>query len=84
MEVKINSERKDVIDFELVGETHAFSKLLMHQLLQDKDVEVANYAIKHPLLSSPDFHVKVKKGEPRKVVLDALKALKKQTASLMK
>jgi len=82
MEIKVNSDKKTEIKFELVGEGHAFAKLLMHELLESKEVDIAHYKVAHPLLSNPEFYVKVKKGKPRNVVNKVLKSLKNKLSKL--
>jgi len=78
VEIKIHSKRKAEIEFELIGEGHAFAKLLMNKLLNTKDVDIAEYLVEHPLLSSPYFYVKVKKGDPKKIVSNAFASLHRE------
>lgn len=83
MEMKILSDRKDELKFELTGEGHGFSRLLVHELLKDKNVELAQYVIPHPQVGQPTFNIKMKKGDPSEAVTKAAKAIKKNVKDLM-
>ncbi len=82
MEYKVLSEKKNEMEFELRGEDHSFGNLLLSKLLENEDVEVATYAVKHPQVGSPYFFVKTRKGEPKKAVKEALESLKKDIKAL--
>lgn len=84
MKFKKISEKDNELEFELQGEDHTFAGILVSKLLEDKNVEIAQYDIPHPLVSHPTFFVRVKKGEPRKALKEALSDLKKDVKSLMK
>ena len=84
MEFEVKSEKKNELELELKGEDHTFSSLLVHQLLQDKDVDIAQYNIPHPLIGHPIFYVKTKQGKPRNAVKKALKEIKKQISEIKK
>jgi DNA-directed RNA polymerase subunit L len=60
MEVKILKENKNELEFEIVGEDHTFSNALQNFLNKRKEVVLASYKIKHPLLSNPQIYVKTK------------------------
>ena len=77
------SEKANEMTFELQGEDHTFSGLLVSSLLEDKDVEEANYNIPHPLIGQPEFYLKVKKGKPREALKRTLKKLKKDLNALI-
>ena len=77
------SEKANEMTFELQGEDHTFSGLLVSSLLEDKDVEEANYNIPHPLIGHPEFYLKVKKGKPREALKRTLKKLKKDLNGLI-
>ena len=84
MKFKKLSEKENEMKFEIQGEDHSFSGLLINKLLENKDVETAQYNVPHPLIGQPTFYVKTKKGEPREAVKKALVDLKKDIKSLMK
>ena len=77
------TEKANEMTFELKGEDHTFSGLLVSSLLEDKNVEEANYTIPHPLIGQPEFYIKVKKGKPREALKKSLKKLKKDLSSLI-
>ncbi len=76
------SEKDNEMVFELQGEDHSFSGLLVSALSEDKDVEQATYTIPHPLVGNPEFYLKTKKGKPKEVLKKVLKSLKKDLSSL--
>jgi DNA-directed RNA polymerase subunit L len=84
MDLHVISEKKNEMEFELKGEDATFSSLLVNQLLKDKNVEVAQYNISHPLVGEPTFYVKTKSGKPRTVVLKAVHDIKSSLTKLKK
>ena len=84
MEYKLVNKKKHEIDFELKGETHLFSKLLVSKLLEDKEVDVAQYHVDHPLIGKPIFYVKTKKEDPEAALKKAVKGIKKDIETLQK
>lgn len=60
MEVKILRENKNELEFEIIGEGHTFCNALQDFLNARKEVVLASYKIKHPLLSNPQIYVKTK------------------------
>jgi DNA-directed RNA polymerase subunit L len=84
MKFKKISEKDNELEFELQGEDHTFAGILVSKLLEDKNVEIAQYDIPHPLVGHPTFLIRTKKGEPRKALKDALADLKKDVKTLMK
>ncbi len=77
------SEKGNELFFELQGEDSTFSGLLMAELLEDSDVEEANYTIPHPLVGQPQFYIKTKKGKPRDALKRTLKKMHKDLNSLL-
>ena len=80
MEVKILKENKNELEFEIVGEDHTFSNALQTFLNGRKEVVLASYKIKHPLLSNPQIYVKIKdmplpKGSEKLLGLEDVKGL---------
>ncbi len=82
MEMQIISENKDLIELKIVGEGHTLCNVIRDELVNSEDTSFASYNIKHPLVSSPILALKVKKGKPRKVLLDAVASLKEKTKEL--
>jgi DNA-directed RNA polymerase subunit L len=80
MEVKILKETANELEFEVIGEDHTFSNALQNFLNGRKEVVLASYKIKHPLLSNPQIYVKTKdmplpKGKEKLLPLDDVKGL---------
>ncbi len=80
MEVKILKESKTELEFEIIGEGHTFCNTLQNFLNNKKEVVLASYKIKHPLLSSPQIYVKTKdlplpKGKEKLLPLTDVKGI---------
>ena len=80
MEVKILKETKNELEFEIIGEDHTFSSALQNFLSKRKEVVLASYKIKHPLLSNPQIYIKTKdmappKGTEKLLPLEEVKGL---------
>lgn len=82
MEVHILKEDKELIELGIIGEGHTLCNILRDELSKLDDTSFVSYNLKHPLVSSPVFALKVKKGKPRKVLLDAVESLKARTKEL--
>jgi|WetSurMetagenome_2_1015567.scaffolds.fasta_scaffold400702_2 DNA-directed RNA polymerase subunit L len=78
MEVKILTNEKNVLEMELKGADPALAQLLAEKLGEEKDVEFASSKVEHPLLGEPKLYVRMKKGEPAKLVLEKLEEIKKE------
>lgn len=76
MEFKILSSKKNTLEFALPGEGNAFSRYLVHVLLQDPDVEIAQYSMGHPLTGEPTFYLRTKKSDPKKALEKAAREIK--------
>ena len=84
MEINVLEESKDKIVFEIKGEGHAFCNVLRSELNKNKKVKNAGYAIEHPLVGVPKFVLETDGADPRTVLQDAMKSLKKDIASFKK
>ena len=84
MEMNIIEESKNNLIFELIGEDHTFSNALRDELWNDKDVKVAAYNIKHPLISAPRFILETSKNDPKKTLKEAVKRIKKRNDEFLK
>lgn len=82
MELHILKEDKDLLQIEIKEADHTFCNILRNELWNFDDTSFASYNIKHPLVSSPVFAIKVKKGKPKKLLLDAVESLKSKTKEL--
>ncbi|MBR9675493.1 DNA-directed RNA polymerase subunit L [Candidatus Woesearchaeota archaeon] len=85
MELEVREDKKSRFEFKLFGEDHTFCNALRDELWNDKEVTIAAYNIKHPLISEPIFVVETtSKKEPRKALKDALKRLDKKNEEFLK
>jgi DNA-directed RNA polymerase subunit L len=80
MNVKILVNEKNVLEMELGGIDQSLAQLLAEKLTDEKDVEFASYKVEHPIIGKPKLYVRVKKGDPTKIVLDKLDEIKKEVA----
>ena len=55
MEIKVLQQTKDRLEFEIKGEDHTLCNALKEQLLSDRSVKIATYAVSHPLTAIPKF-----------------------------
>lgn len=78
MEVNVLKEEKDLIEFEIVGEDHTFCNILRAELWNHEDVDYAAYMIKHPDFGNPIFTLSVKKGKPKKALIDTIESFKEK------
>ena len=65
MEIVILEQTKNRLRIEVIGEDHTLCNALRKELWEDKDVEVAGYNMKHPLISEPEIIVETKSGNPK-------------------
>ena len=84
MEIEFLKNEKNKIEFKIIGEDHTLCNILRRELWNDKDVDIAAYAIDHPLVSEPVMLVETKKFDPKKALLDAAESLRKQVEELKK
>jgi DNA-directed RNA polymerase subunit L len=78
MEFKLVEKKKDSIKVEVSDPDDTLIYPLIHELLQDKNVEDARYVTGHPQLDVPVLVVKVKDGKPQAAVKKAAKSLANQ------
>ncbi len=79
MEVKIIEESKNRLVFNIEGAGHSLCNLLVREIQNDDSVKNAAYRVEHPLKGVPTVLVETMQGkdEPRKVVDNAIKRLRK-------
>lgn len=82
MEVELINEDKNLIELRIIGEGHTLCNVLRSELWSLDYTSFVSYNLKHPLVSSPVFALKVKKGKPRKALLDAIGTLKDKNKHL--
>ena len=81
MEINIIKKEKKELEFEIGGgEDTTLAEVIVFKLNSYPDVDFAAYKIEHPLVTSPRIYLRVKKGNPVKVMEKALDELKKEIA----
>lgn len=75
MELTVVESTKSRMVFELPGADHTFCNALKEELWEDKDVSVATYIVKHPLIPVPKFILEAK--DPKKALAAACTRLEK-------
>ena len=74
MEIKILTDEKSKLVFEIPGVSHGFCNMLKQQLLDDSSVKTATYKVAHPLVNIPTFMVEA--TNPKAAVQNAVKKLR--------
>lgn len=59
------------------------ANLLRVQLWKQKNVKIAAYSIKHPLLAVPEMLVETSTGEAKDAVIQSAEAIKKQNQDFL-
>ncbi|MDP7282634.1 MAG: DNA-directed RNA polymerase subunit L [Candidatus Undinarchaeales archaeon] len=80
MELKILKDEKDLLEVELVGETHTLTNVLKDICNEDKSIDSASYRVDHPMTSNPILVIRTKTGSPKTAVKKAAAALEKIAA----
>ncbi|HUV79488.1 MAG TPA: DNA-directed RNA polymerase subunit L [Candidatus Bathyarchaeia archaeon] len=73
--VRILEAKENVVRIEIEGEDHTLLAPLTSKLLENEQVDIATYSIKHTLRSNPVLYVKMKEGAPLEAVKSAVAAL---------
>ncbi len=85
MEIEIKDQEEtgeNEIKFEIKEEDHTFANLLVNTLQEMEEVKIAQYDIKHPKLSSPNFYLETKEKEPKEVIKKAGKEIQETIEDL--
>ena len=77
MDIKIVEEKGKRLEFE-INENVSFLNVLKNELLNDENVKVATYFVKHPLVGKPKMIIEA--DDPRKALNSAVTRLKKLNA----
>lgn len=78
MEAKIISEEKNAIEIEIGQADQSLAQLLAEKLNSSKDVEFAAFKVDHPTLGRPRIILRMKKGDPKKLLLEKLEEMRKE------
>jgi len=82
MEVKIKKDEEKEIEFEVINEKTLLNPL-KNKLLEYEEVEFAEWKVAHPLISNPEFYLRVKKGRARDVLKKAINELKEELQDVL-
>lgn len=77
MELKVQEDKKNKIEFELINANQSFCNALRKELWNDSHIKAAGYMIKHPLIGSPHFIVETDGADTKKTLISASQRLKK-------
>ncbi len=78
MELTILKKTEKEIYIKVAGESHTLLNMLKTALLNDKQVEIATYDIKHPTISDPVLFVRTGGVDPIEAIKKASKELVKE------
>lgn len=79
MEIKVLESEKTKLRLELVGKTYTMVNVLVKELWNDSDVDVAGYNVMHPQTSNAILVLETKKKDAKKVLLAAVDSIKKDS-----
>ena len=86
MEIKPIKKTKKELELEIIGEDETLLNPIKQRLLEEDEVEYAEYFIEHPLIGKPKLYLKTKKENPNpiEVLKKTLKSLEKDVNTLLK
>jgi DNA-directed RNA polymerase subunit L len=84
MEINVLEESKNKLVVEIKGESHALCNALKAELWGNKNVKLAGYNIAHPLVGIPKLILEVESGNPKQLLADAAKNVKKDAEAFLK
>ena len=73
--VKILEMKDTEVKIEIAGEDHTLLVPLTSKLLENRQVDIATYTIKHMLTCDPVLYVKMKEGDPLAAIVSAAASL---------
>jgi len=85
MKVNVLEDKKNRMVFELEGIGHTFINVLKSEMWNDKNVKIATYNIRHPIVSKPKIIIETEGDtSPRSAVTSAVTRLKKLSEKFKK
>ena len=75
MELKVLHKTKTELEIEILDENETILNPITHKLSKLEDVEYAAYLADHPLANSRRLFIRVKKGDPKKILQTVIKEL---------
>ena len=82
MELKVIEYTDKKLKLNILGEDHTFANILRKELWNDKNTKVAGYSFEHALVTSPVFILETESKDPKEIIENAVKRLKKLSESL--
>ncbi|HIJ99312.1 TPA: DNA-directed RNA polymerase subunit L [archaeon] len=77
MELNVIKEEKDMLQVELVGETHTLANILKEELYEDPKVKGSAYVKEDSLVSNPRLIIRTSGKKPMTALKDAAKRIQK-------
>ena len=84
MEVKVEKKDKHAVEITFAGEDVGMVQAIRDYLIEDEEVEFAGVMKEHPETTNPKLILKVKKGDPIKMVVKAADKVAKVATELKK
>ncbi len=84
MEINILEESKNRLVVEIKGESHALCNAVKTELWNNKKVKITGYNIAHPLIGVPKLIIETESGNPKDILMEAVKNVKKDSESFLK
>ncbi len=84
MELLIIESTKNRLQANIKGADHTVCNVVVDELWNDSDVVNAAYNVEHPIVADPKILIETKSKDPKKVLVDAIARVKKQTAEFKK
>jgi DNA-directed RNA polymerase subunit L len=81
MELKLIKKSDKELELEIIGEKQTLLNSLKEKLLQDENVDYAEWIIDHPMISKPRLYLRVNKEDPLDILKKMLAELRKETKS---
>lgn len=79
MEIEVLENTKNRLRFQIVGETYTLANLIAKKLWDEEDVVVSGCNLEHPQISNIELLIETQKKDPKKVLLDVLNKIKKES-----
>lgn len=84
MELKVLEQTKNRLKFEISGRSHTLANAISKELWNDKGIEIAGYAIEHPVINNSAIMIVETSGsDPKKALANAISRLKKNNKEFL-
>lgn len=80
MEIVVLESTKNRLRFQIVGKTYTLANLITKKLWKEEDIVISGYNLKHPQTSNVELLIETQKKDPKKVLLDVLVKIKKESS----